>query len=206
MLPRSSGMCSESVRWHKWFAMIALTGSVVTGCAANPPHSSTASRLAIRPAPDTLPDKNAELEQEFVGHPAPSLTGLRSLDGRGAPEWSSWRGRVVVLDFWAPWCGVCHLVAEDLNRWQERYGEHISVVGIAVGSVEHIARQATRFHMQYPTLADPSEQVSEAYHAQAVPLIIVVNQTGVVRAVTLGYSSARMINLEKLVAQLLLST
>ena len=155
--------------------------------------------LTIEPSPD----ENGVLERTFVDQPAPALDGLVAIAGDVAPSWSSLRGRIVVLDFWAPWCGVCHLVTSELNRWQSRFGERMTVIGIAAGSVAQVARFAPRFHMQYVVVADPEERVVKAFDAFAVPLVLVVDMVGLVRAVNLGYSSPRLRKMEKLIEKLL---
>lgn len=155
---------------------------------------------------ESSPDENGVLERILIGFPAPDLSGLVPLGEQSVPSWPSLRGRVVVLDFWAPWCGVCHMISPELNRWQQRFGEKLAVIGIAAGAVSEIAPHAPRFHMQYPVFADPDEQVVKAYEAFAVPLVVVVDASGVVRAVTLGYSSQRLSKMEKLVEQLLVAT
>jgi thiol-disulfide isomerase/thioredoxin len=143
------------------------------------------------------------LERTFLELPAPTLDGLASLSGEAAPSWSSLRGRIVVLDFWAPWCGVCHLISPELNRWQTRFGERLAVIGIAPGSVAQITQAAPHFHMQYQVFADPEERVIKAFDAFAVPLILVVDGAGVVRAISLGYSSQQLNKMERLVEKLL---
>jgi thiol-disulfide isomerase/thioredoxin len=127
---------------------------------------------------------------------------LVPIGGGVAPQWERLRGRVVVLDFWAPWCGVCHVVANELNSWQAEFGDRLQVIGIASAPVEDVTRLAPRFHMQYPIAADPHQTVLRAFDASAVPLVLVVDVNGVVRAITLGYSSARMAGMKQLVAQL----
>ncbi len=152
---------------------------------------------------ENSPDENGLLERTLVNLPAPALDGLAPLTSEAAPSWALLRGRVVVLDFWAPWCGVCHLVATELNRWQQRFGERIAVIGIAAGPVADVAQSAPRFHMNYLVVADPDERVVSAYDALAVPLVLVVDSGGVVRAVSLGYSSVRLSKMEQLVEKLL---
>ncbi len=142
-------------------------------------------------------------ERTFLDLPAPTLDGLVSLSGEAPPTWPSLRGRIVVLDFWAPWCGVCHSISPELNRWQTRFGERLAVIGIAPGSVAQIAEAAPRFHMQYRVLADPRERVVKAFDAYAVPLVLVIDGAGVVRAISLGYSSQQLNKMERLVEKLL---
>lgn len=208
MVPRPLGMWFDSRTKPVRFGLPAVIGTitVLASCARAPTERSTArqpSDGAIAKRMNVSPDENGALEQAFVGRPAPSLDGLLSIDQQRAPGWTALRGQVVVLDFWAPWCGVCHVVATDLNRWKHRFGERLQVIGIAAGSVEQVRAYAPRFHMQYSIAADPNEKVSKAFDVMAVPLLVVVDMTGVVRAVTLGYSSPRMSKMEELVEKLL---
>jgi peroxiredoxin len=76
------------------------------------------------------------------------------------------------------------------------------VIGIFAASVHDVTRFAPRFHMRYAIAADPDETVSKAFDASAVPLVVIVDATGIVRAVTLGYSSVRMKHMKQLVGQL----
>jgi peroxiredoxin len=106
------------------------------------------------------------------------------------------------MDFWAPSYGVCHLVSSELNRWQAKWQDQIMVLGISAGSPAFVARHVQKFDMPYPVLADPHERVVDTFHASVVPLLVVVDQHGVVRAISLGYSAFSLSRMEQLVAQL----
>ncbi len=152
---------------------------------------------------ENLPDENGVLERTFLDLPAPTLDGLVSLSGEAPPTWPSLHGRIVVLDFGPLGAAFCHLISPELNRWQTRFGERLAVIGIAPGSVAQIAEAAPRFHMQYRVLADPRERVVKAFDAYAVPLVLVIDGAGVVRAISLGYSSQQLNKMERLVEKLL---
>ena len=183
-------------------ALVALIRSSAPGSVLRFKGRRTGATRTFEVSVEPAPDENTVLERIFVGRPAPSLDGVVGVSDAAAPSWLQLRGRVVVLDFWAPWCGVCHVVADDLNRWQHEFGKRLQVVGIAAGTVEDVSRLAPQFHMEYLVAADPSEAVSTAFSASAVPLVVVVDAAGVVRAITLGYSSARMSAMKNIVAQL----
>jgi len=183
-------------------ALVALIRSSAPGSVMRFKGRRAGADRTFEVSVESAPDENTVLERMFVGRPAPSLDGVVGIGDNATPSWRQLRGRVVVLDFWAPWCGVCHVVAADLNHWQHEFGERLRVVGIATGTVEDVSRLAPGFHMEYLVAADPSEAVSTAFSASAVPLVVVVDATGVVRAVTLGYSSARMSAMKNIVAQL----
>jgi len=183
-------------------ALVALIRSSAPGSVMRFKGRRAGATRTFEVEVEPAPDENTVLERMFVGRPAPSLDGVVGIDANATPSWPQLRGRVVVLDFWAPWWGVCHVVADDLNHWQHEFGKRLQVVGIAAGTFEDVSRLAPQFHMEYLVAADPNEAVSTAFSASAVPLVVVVDATGVVRAVTLGYSSARMSAMKNIVAQL----
>lgn len=195
-------LSTEERRFEGPDALVALIRSCTPGSLLRLQGRRAGATRTFEVSVQRAPDENAVLDRMFVGRPAPSLDGVVGIGDTATPSWQQLRGRVVVLDFWAPWCGVCHVVADDLNHWQHEFGQRLQVVGISAGTVEDVSRLAPRFHMQYPVAADPSEVVSTAFSASAVPLVVVVDATGVVRAIALGYSSARMSALKNIVAQL----
>src|SRR5512146_1113803 len=146
MVPRVSSVLIDSaaarLQMSYWVAVCGyflVCATLVTACGAN--TQSTASEqpksdLLLSPRP-TKVEHAGNLSRLFVGRPAPALDSLVTVGGQPTPTWPAMRGRVVVLDFWSPWCGVCHLVADDLNEWQQEFGARIQVIGIATGSPQH---------------------------------------------------------------------
>ncbi len=164
-------------------------------------RAAAVSQPRTEPGPASL-DPNSVLRRRFLGRPAPSLDGLVAIGDDSALRLRGLRGRVVERVFWAPWCGVCHMVADDLNQWQQEFGSRVQVIGISTGTAEQVSRFAPRLHMEYLVAADPEETVSKAFGASAVPMVFVIDPSGIVRAVHLGYSSARMSAMKQLVTQL----
>jgi thiol-disulfide isomerase/thioredoxin len=62
--------------------------------------------------------------------PLPAMT-LRDLDGNAISP-ASWRGKVVLLNFWATWCGPCREEIPALVALQDRYRDHLVVVGLSI--------------------------------------------------------------------------
>src|ERR1700722_9794967 len=95
--------------------------------------------------------------------PAPDFT-LESLDGKSLTL-SDLRGKAVVLNFWATWCGPCKIETPWLVEFQNQYGpEGLQIVGVEAGddSKEDIAKFVKEMGINYPILIG-KEAVGDAY-------------------------------------------
>ena len=133
-------------------------------------RAATAGAAAVpRPVPDTLPD-------------------VRFKDRRGAwRRLSHWRGRPLLVNFWAPWCSPCRKEIPTLERLsRERTGDGFQVIGIAVDSRAAVLRYARRAHIRYPLLIGERPGLA-AIHAlgmeEVFPFSVFVDARG--RIVTL---------------------
>ncbi len=95
-------------------------------------------------------------------------------------HWSSVRGHVTVIDFWASWCGPCRAQQRDLNAIVSKYAPRGAVfVGVDLRDGNAAARAFENdFQVRYPSVADPDEQISAAYNVAAPPVIVVVDKSG----------------------------
>lgn len=113
------------------------------------------------------------------GTPAPDFT-LESLDGKSV-SLSSLRGKAVVVNFWATWCGPCKIETPWLVELQNQYGaQGLQIVGIAMddSGKDEIARFAKDMGMNYPVLLG-KEAVGEAYGGvPALPQSFFVGRDG----------------------------
>jgi thiol-disulfide isomerase/thioredoxin len=97
------------------------------------------------------------------GKPAPDFT-LETLDGK-TMSLSSLRGKAVLVNFWATWCGPCKIETPWLVELQREYGEQgLQIVGVAMddSGKDEIARFAKDMGMNYPVLLG-KEAVGDAY-------------------------------------------
>ena len=110
--------------------------------------------------------------------PAPDFT-LTTLDGAQI-RLSSLKGRVVVINFWASWCGPCRQEAPILERvWQEYKDKGVVVIGVAYTDTEANAKAfLQQYGSTYPNGLDIGTKISEMYNIQGVPETFIIDRAG----------------------------
>jgi cytochrome c biogenesis protein CcmG/thiol:disulfide interchange protein DsbE len=126
--------------------------------------------------------------------PAPTFT-LERLDREGTLSLSDLRGKAVVINFWASWCGPCKDEAPELERaWREHRDEGLVVLGVNFNDARSAARAfMDETGMTYPVVVDPDGDVVVDYGLTGVPETFFVDRRG--RLV--GTHIAGPVNVEK---------
>ena len=119
--------------------------------------------------------------------PAPALS-LPRLERDAPASLSDYRGRVVVLNFWASWCVPCREESSLLQRWHERIRSRGgTVLGVNVLDVRSDARAFIReYRLAYPMLRDGSGDSVKAFGVVGYPETFVIDGRGRIVAVTRG--------------------
>lgn len=150
------------------------------------------------------PGLEGQLRLGFVDAPAPEFAGVEVAQGNAAPTLQALRGRVVVLEFWATWCGACRALLPTLNEWHDRFpAQRAQVVSVTVDPAMKAARDAAQLGMRYAVLSDPEGQTAQLYQAFALPTLFVIDRAGVVRDVSVGFDPKRLRALEATVQRLI---
>ena len=113
-----------------------------------------------------------------AGAPMPALV-LRDLHDR-ARRLASWRGRWLLVNFWAPWCAPCRQELPVLGAAQARFGDRLRVVGIAEDSAPHVRAFLAREPLDYPVLLAGAAHPGLAFGnaAQFLPYSVLVAPDG----------------------------
>ncbi len=123
----------------------------------------------------------------LAGQPAPDFA-LRSSTGENL-RLSEYRGDVVMINFWATWCGPCRQempLLDDLYNRYERVGFNLLGVNIDDDSSRAMDMMA-ELGVNFPVLFDDRKEVSRMYDVDAMPVTILVDREGTVRYVHQGY-------------------
>jgi peroxiredoxin len=118
---------------------------------------------------------------------APAFT-LSELGGQNA-SLSQYKGQVVMLNFWATWCGPCQQEMPLLDQMYKKYKPAgFTLIGVNVDKDAPPVKQLLeRKPVSFPVLLDPASQVSKAYHVDEMPSTVLIDRKGNVRFLHRGY-------------------
>jgi len=122
-----------------------------------------------------------------VGRKAPSFS-LVDLNGRQVTL-DQFKGRVVMLDFWATWCAPCRQSMPALENLQQEFRDNLSLLAINLReSPEEVRSYVKLKNIRSTVLLDVDGSVGKAYRSDSIPMQVLVDQKGVVRHVQIGYA------------------
>ena len=141
--------------------------------------------------------------------PTLSMAGAKSLPSFSLPDLEgkthtekAWKGKVVVMDFWATWCVPCRETVPVLMRLQEKFAsEGLVVVGITIDNApkEKIAKFVRKMKMGYRILWDAENSLSTVLGFEGLPSVFVFGRDGRLLKAMPQYTAAHEKELEALV-------
>lgn len=135
-----------------------------------------------------LPSCSGSAPAPSVGKPAPDFQ-LPSLGGQ-IVTLSDFRGRPVLINFWASWCGPCRYEMPFLQRLHEDKAwadKGLVILAIDIGEAPETVREfVANYRLSFTVLLDTKQEVALAYNVRGIPTTFLIDKGGVIRDIKIG--------------------
>jgi len=122
-----------------------------------------------------------------IGRPAPEFE-LPDLSGR-AVSLAQYQGKIVLIDFWATWCGPCRLSMPLLEDLQREYSSELVLLAVNLQEpLEEVRHYVEMRRIRSRVLLDEEGRVGATYGSDSIPMQVLIDQRGIVRDIQMGFS------------------
>jgi thiol-disulfide isomerase/thioredoxin len=141
------------------------------------------------------PIEDALNRHALMNLPAPELDAV-PVGGEGPRTIAGAEGKVVIVDFWATWCGPCRQAFPMYQKLVDRFPRDVAVLAVAVDDPEHVDDDrilafARDTHVRFSILRDQDRRTSTRYQRPSgIPSTFIVDRSGVVRHLHVGYADS----------------
>ncbi len=145
--------------------------------------------IAIVQAIDKKQEK--ELPGLEAGVNAPDFT-LRNLEGESV-SLADYKGKIVILNFWATWCGPCRKEMPDLEKYYREYNQDVVVLAVNTDSNNDVKGFADGLQLTFPIVLDEKSEILKQYEIISYPTTYFIDKKGVIQAKQIGEMNYELI-------------
>lgn len=128
---------------------------------------------------ENKPENNSSNTSSFVNDKAPDFA-LKSVDGK-VVKLSDYKGKVIILDFWATWCPPCRKGIPDLISIQNEYKNDVVIIGVSLDgdkTIKDVPDFIKQYGINYPIVYGDEKIVTAYGGIQAIPTAFVIDKKG----------------------------
>lgn len=173
------GVEGKGERSRLWTVLPLLLAVVAIGLAAKLFADSQGSQSVALPGAVTSPYKFT------AGTPAPDFS-LQSVDG-GSVSLADFRGKTLVVNFWATWCPPCRSEMPDMEQVYTERKDDVVVLAVNVQEARAPVRDfADKYRLSFPILMDTAGEVTQSFGVQSLPTTFFIDKEGKVASFNMG--------------------
>ncbi|MFU2157836.1 peroxiredoxin family protein [Caldisericum sp. AR60] len=158
-----------------FIAVILLVAGLLTGCSQTSTNNTA----------------NANNTTAQTGNDRETAPDFSWKDNNGnVVKLSDLKGKVVLLDFWATWCGPCRMTIPHVEAIYEKYKDKgVVVIGINLDQddLSKVQQFIKEQGMKYLVVADPNSKVAGLYGVNSIPRFFIIDKNGKIAKMIIGY-------------------
>lgn len=135
-------------------------------------------------APDNLPGLR-------IGEKAPDFE-LKTLDGKTV-KLSDYRGKKVILNFWATWCPPCNAEMPDIQKYYNEADDNVEILAVNIDPQYDVKKFVRDANVTFPVLLDSKDEVNTLYKILTIPTTYFIDGEGIIRSKHLSVMTTEII-------------